>query len=536
MSKVDTLINLISYQKQHPEANQKQIARGIGITPQYLIECLGEINLLKEHLVPSLEADQIRFLLSELDQNDPYKREIHRQLQECLGPSPYTGVIRMVRPNEQPPVDGLSIGEFVRSNNGASDSLPSTLQFSLDRLCYDSLFWVHRNGEVEWRLATAVEPSEDFSAWTITLKPDLRWSDGKPIRRKDVIQTISESYLTKLIDEIKPAGKNRFRIRLVNADSMFLRNLASLPIRPSHSRQPYRVTSGAYRLKKSFSSTAITFRLVRNPDYYQEGKGGIDWITIRRFKHAARAVEAVLNEKIDFIRLDALQPLYQNSSDLPLQQAPFFEETYYLLLLNRREGLLQDAGNCRRLRESIDYRGISRYLHVGQHIDENGLKASTQSSLNLRIIYPKEASMVPYLANLVGKSIGTTTIKPAFLEENTPPNMKEETDVLLSQIYLGAHYNRLSQYFHSQGKNNALGYANPEVDSLLSQLNSTTDVARRWGIGQKVMSILQEDYAIILLSPYFQYLLSPLEIQFDNNLTSHADLIEHMKHLVVERD
>ena len=534
MSKVDTLISLINYQKQHPEANKTQTAQGVGITLQYLIQCLGELNLLKENLAPSLEADQIHFLLSKLDQREPYQGEIHRQLQEYLNSSPYTGVLRMGPPNEKPPTGGFSIGEFTRANNGTLDYLHPAIQFSLDRLCYDSLFWVHRSGEIEWRLATAVEPSEDFSAWTITLRPDLHWSDGKPIRRKDVIQTILESHLTKMIDEIKPAGKNRFRIRLANAESTFLRHLASLPIYPSHSRQPYRVTSGAYRLK-NFQPKAITFRLTRNRDYYQAQKGRIDWITIKRFKHAARAITALLSDKIDLISLDALQPLYQISNNLPLQQARFFGEAYYLLFLNQCQGLLKDKHNCRQLKEAIDYRVINRYLHGGQHIDENAMKVLPQSSLNLRIIYPREVSMAPNLANLVGKSVGEPTINSVFLEENTPPNMREEADVLLSRIYFGAHYNLLRQYFHSQGRNNAFGYASPEVDSLLSQLDETTDVAQRGVIGQKVMSILQEDYAMILLSPYFQYLLSPLEIQFDDTLTSHADLIENMKHLVIER-
>ena len=535
MSKVDTLINLISYQKQNPEANQKQAAQAIGITPQYVIECLGEINLLEEHLAPSLDANQIRFLLSKLDQSDLFQGEIYRELQEYLSPSPYTGSIRMVRPNEQPPLGGLSIGEFIRFTNRSSGYLHPAIQFSLDRLCYDSLFWINRSREVEWRLATAIEPAKDFLAWTITLRPDLRWSDGKPIRRKDVIQTISESHLIKLIDEIKPAGKNRFRIQLTKAESTFLRHLASLPVRPSHSRRPYRVTSGAYRLKKSFSPKTITFRLVRNPDYYQVQRGGINWINIRCFKHAARAVEAVLNEKIDLIPFDALQPLYQSSNGLPLQQAPFFEEAYYLLFLNRHHGLLKDENNCRRLKEAINYQGINRYLHAGQHIDENGLKSPYNFSLDLRIIYPREMSMASNLANLVGKSLGDPTINPVFLEENTPPNIREKADVLLSRIYFGAHYNRLPQYFHSQGRNNAFGYTNFEVNALLSQLDETTDVVQRRAIGQKIISILQEDHAMILLSPYFQYLLSPLEIQFDTALTSHADLIENMKHLVIDR-
>ena len=534
MSKIDTLISLINYQKQHPKANKSQIAQGVGITPQYLSRCLGELNLLKEHLSPSLEMDQIHFLLSELDQRDPYQGEIHGQLQGYLNPSPYTGIIRMAHPNEKPPVADLSIGEFIRSTNGSSDYLHPAIQFSLDRLCYDSLFWINRNGEIEWRLATAVEPSEDFLTWTITLRTDLHWSDGKPIIREDVIQTISENRLASLIEEIKTDGKNHIHIRLTKIESIFPLRLASLPIRPSHSRQPYQVTSGAYRLKR-FRREAINFRLGRNPDYYQEQKGGIDWITIKRFKHAAYAIKALLSQKIDLIPLDALQPPYQVSNDLPLQQAPFLGEAYYLLFLNRRHGLLKDESNCRWLKEAIDYRGINRYLHGGQHADEKAMKAPTHSSLNPKIIYPKEVSMAPYLANLVGKSVGASAINPAFLEEDTPQGMKEEADILLSQIYLGVHHNRLRQYFHPQGRNNAFGYASPEVDALLAQLDQTTDVARRDVIGQQVMSLLQEDYAIILLSPYFQYLLSPLEIQFDATLTSHADLIENMKHLVIER-
>ena len=394
MSKVDTLISLINYQKQHPKANKLQIAQGVGITRQYLNRCLGELNLLKEHLTSPLDADQIRFLLSELDQGDLYKMEINRQLQESLGTSPYTGIIRMASPNEHPPVGGLSIGEFTRSTNG---NVHPAIQFSLDRLCYDSLFWINRSGVIEWRLATDIEPSEDFLSWTITLRRDLHWSDGKPISREDVIETISASRLASLIEEIKTDGKNRIRIRLVEVESVFLQRLASLPIHPSHSDQPYRVTSGAYRLKH-FRRDGIHFRLSRNPDYYQERTGGIDWIAIKRFKQAAYAIKALLNQKIDFIPFDALQPLYQITNDLPLQQAPFFGEAYYLLFLNRSQGLLKDADNCRQLREAIDYRGINRYLHGGQHADEKAMKAPTQSSLNLKIVYPKEVSMLPYLA------------------------------------------------------------------------------------------------------------------------------------------
>lgn len=535
MSKIDTLISLINYQTQNPNANKSQIAQGVGITPQYLSRCLGELNLLKEHLSPSLEAHQVHFLLSELDQRDPYQGQIHEQLQGYLSSSPYIGTLRSTRSNEESTLGELSIGEFIRSNHQSSDYLHPAIQFSLDRLCYDSLFWIDRNGEVEWRLAAGIEPMEDFSSWIITLRTDLHWSDGKPISQEDVIQTISASRVASLIEEIKTDGKNQIHIRLAKAESIFLQRLASLPVRPAHSRQPYRVTSGAYRLK-SFRRAAIHFRLFRNPDYYQAQTGGIDWITIKRFKHAAYAIKALLNQKIDFIPFDALQPLYQISRDLPLQQAPFFGEAYYLLLLNRHHGLLKNENNCRRLKEAIDYRGINRYLHGGQHADERAMKAPTQSSLNLKIVYPREAAMAPYVANLVGKSVGSPAITPIFLEEDAPQKMWVEADVLLSRIFFGNRYSRLSRYFHSRGNSNSFAYANPQVDEMLIQLDQTTDGTQRGIIGQKIISLLQEDFAIILLSPHFQYLLSPLEIQFDATLTSFTDIIENMKQLVVERD
>lgn len=536
MGKIDTLINLINYQKQHPKANKSQIAKGIGITPQYLSYCIGELNLLKEHLsVPLLDADQIHWVMSTLDQSNSYQEEIYRRLQGSISSFPHTGCLRRAHPNEKPARGELSIGEFIPSNSQPSDYLHPSLKFSLDRLCYDPLFWMDQCGEMEWQLATAIEPVESFSAWVITLRTDLHWSDGKRIIQKDIIQTISESHLASLIEEMQTDGKNQLHIRLAKADSMFPRRLTSVPILPSHSSRPYYVTSGAYQLK-NFRRNAIKFRLVHNPDYYQKKKGGIDWITIRHFKHLARATEALLNEKIDLITLDALQPPYQISNALPMQPVFASGEYYYLLLLNRRRELLKDESNCRRLNESIDYRRINRYLHGGQLVDTSVIKTPLQSSLNLKIICPKELPTMAYLANLVGGSVGEPIITSIFVEQHVPQSVWEEADILLARISFGVHYSRLSQYFHSQGRNNPFGYANPQVDALLSQLDDTTNVALREVLGRQIMSLLHEDYAMILLSPHFEYCFSPLKIQHDITPAGFTDLIQNMKHLVVERN
>ena len=70
---------------------------------------------------------------------------------------------------------------------------------------------------------------------------------------------------------------------------------------------------------------------------------------------------------------------------------------------------------------------------------------------------------------------------------------------------------------------------------MLYQLNGIANPTARGRIGRQVLSLVQEDFAVILLAPCFQYTLSPLEIQFDDNLTDLIDLIQNMSQLTVER-
>ena len=112
MSKVDTLLKLIAYQKQHPQASYEEIAQGIGISSRHVRRCLQEVNLLKHQLdEPALQPGQVQFLLSLLNRREPDQKEIAQQLQKQMGIS-YTGSLRIKQPNEQTPVSWLEIGEF----------------------------------------------------------------------------------------------------------------------------------------------------------------------------------------------------------------------------------------------------------------------------------------------------------------------------------------------------------------------------------------------------------------------------------------
>ena len=542
MSKVDTLLKLIAYQKQHPQASDAETAEGIGISSRHVRLCKKEVNLLKHQLVePSLQPGQVQFLLSLLNQREPDQKEIAQHLQRQIGVS-YTGSLRIKRPDEQVPLSWLEIGELSSIEMGSLDRPDPILSFWLQYLCYDPLLMYYRNGKIEGRLAISCEAVKGHSEWQLTLRKDLRWSDGKPIILEDVIAAFSVSHIAPIITEIKPDGKIQLRIRLSQAEPLLPLRLRYISPLPSHSTQPYRVISGPYRLKR-FRPEAMTLHFEQNPDYYRGEDTCIDWLTVKRFTRPANAVNAIEEGMIDLlaIHFHSMQSLYQFPTTVPCQQWPFFQDNYYALFLNCHYGPLSDKRNRSLLKGAIDYRAINLYLSMGQIADEAEVVQPSQS-LDIRVACSRmvnsSGGVLHNLARLIGQSVGSSVINPIFVKggaREVKGKIREGADAFLIPIFFGLEYSQLSQYFRSDGIYNFFAYANPQVDALLSQLDQTANMTVRKRVGRRVLSLLQEDFAVILLAPYFQYTFSPLEIQFDDTLTYSADLLQNMNQVIVER-
>ena len=214
---------------------------------------------------------------------------------------------------------------------------------------------------------------------------------------------------------------------------------------------------------------------------------------------------------------------------MPCQQWPFFEDSYYALFLNRHHELLSDERNCSLLKSTIDYQAINLYLRMGQVVEEKALSPLPHPPLDIRIA--SSSGVFRDLAHLIGQSVGSSVANPISVSGE----MREEADAFLTQPLFGFRYSNLSLLFHSEGEHNFFGYSNPRVDEMLSQLNGIANLGARRRIGRQVLSLVQEDFAMILLAPCFQYTLSPLEIQFDYNLTNIIDLVQNMSQLTVER-
>ena len=431
MSKVDTLLKLIAYQKQHPQASDAEIAKGIGISSRHVRLCKKEVNLLRHQLAePTLQPGQVQFLLSLLNQREPDQQEIAQHLQRQIGVS-YTGSLRIKQPDERVSLSWLEIGELSSVEMGSLDSPDPMLSFWLQSLCYDPLLMYYRNGKIEGRLAISCEAVKGHSEWQLTLRKDLRWNNGKPITREEVIKALSTSYITPILTEIKHDGKTQLRIRLSQDEPLFLFRLSTIFVLPCHSTQPYRVISGAYRLKH-FRPESMTLHFEQNPDYYRREDTCIDWLTMKRFARPANAVKAIEEGTIDLLSIyyHAAQSLYQYPTTVPCQQWPFFEDCYHALFLNRHHGPLSDKRNCSLLKDAIDYRAINFYLRMGQIGDEGEIVPPSQP-LNIRVAYSRRVGypggVGHDLAHLIGRSVGSSVNESYLCQRKDTKNQRKDT-------------------------------------------------------------------------------------------------------------
>jgi peptide/nickel transport system substrate-binding protein len=79
------------------------------------------------------------------------------------------------------------------------------------RVVYDALVRYSPDGtKIEPKLASKVEPSKDFTAWTVTLRKGAKWSDGSPFTADDIMFWYNDVLLNKDLTPALPTWmKNR---------------------------------------------------------------------------------------------------------------------------------------------------------------------------------------------------------------------------------------------------------------------------------------------------------------------------------------
>ena len=523
MSKVQTLLKVISYQKKHPSATGREISSAIGITEQYIRKCRKDIKELSSYLLGTLlEKNEMDLLLSKLDPQDDHERVVLDKLQKVhLGDK--DGKIEIASPEDKPTTENLQIALC------EPEGTRTHIDFWLKYLLYDTLLHVDRDGEIEYRLAEICEPIEEDSKWRVKLKDDIHWSNGRPITCDDVEKTLTNGNLLSEISEIKKDDDKQIIFTLNQNNPLFPYWLSRIPIFSSHFPD---ITNGPFLLRKSSSS--MSFQVYRNKNYYIPNQPKIDWIKFEVFSRPSSAIKAVLEKEMDLFPVRSLHETNQWSS-VPPQSFPFDRLNYYVLLINQK-GHLKSSDNIRQFRKSIDYNAIN--LCISGTLPQKA-KAPSHSSMgkNLKIgcCIDMPNTEMTGLVNFMTKCIGIKDTNLIDIRKCSPETVSEEIDAILMQTYFGYGYSRLRRYFHSKREDKTLGFNYPDIDSLIDQLDTIVSMKERDAMGQEIIRKLQQENAIILLAPCFEYVLSNLYIMPSPKLHFLSDFIINLPNMNVQR-
>ncbi|WP_040339604.1 ABC transporter substrate-binding protein [Candidatus Blastococcus massiliensis] len=219
------------------------------------------------------------------------------------------------------PVEGGSITVGLEAETNSW--LPSEGTFNQPGLnvayaIYDPLMQRAEDGQVRPYLAESLEPNEDLTEWTLTLRPGVTFHDGTPLNA-EALKTVFDTYLKApdsrlaaqlaevtsldVVDELTATytlsqTNAAFPDQLVGAAGWPFSPTAAAAAGPDAGANP--VGTGPFR----FVSWQRDSRLVveKNEDYWQEGMPYLDQITFRPIPDEDTRLQSLRSRDIDVMQ------------------------------------------------------------------------------------------------------------------------------------------------------------------------------------------------------------------------------------------
>ncbi|MFJ4207895.1 ABC transporter substrate-binding protein [Paenarthrobacter sp. NPDC089675] len=202
------------------------------------------------------------------------------------------------------------------SGGGAADSLDahspvSTTDIARVLNLYEGLLYRDENYELRPLLATSATASEDAKVWTVGLRNDVRFHDGRPMTSRDVAATFKRitdpkkpktgaSSLT-VLDEVVVVDDFTVEFRLNTPTATFDDSLGqySLGIVPADYDPTHPIGTGPFKYKSFSPGRSSLF--VRNEKYWQNNEPYLDELEILNFNDNDALLNALLSTQVDAI-------------------------------------------------------------------------------------------------------------------------------------------------------------------------------------------------------------------------------------------
>lgn len=430
----------------------------------------------------------------------------------------------------------------------ANDRVSMTVMNAL----FNPLYVVESNGEKTFYLADSVDVSEDFLTYTVKLKSDLKWHDGKPLTADDLVFTM-ESILDenqasisrgKFVIENTPVGVTKIddttvEFTLPGISTSFDTMLGDVRVIPKHiyegetdlaksEKNNSPIGNGAYKFVEYKTGELIT--LERFDDYYGE-KGELETVTYRVIADSNSANMALQNgevqakyaqpneiadlegkENIELVAFDEgmvdnlmfMQNVNETLKDAKVRQA--------LSYAINKEEIITAAYKSEEYAEkayslfasnTMSYTDDVEKYELDKEKAQELLKEAGVSDLKLTLAYGTHKSQLEKIALVIQsnlKDIGVEVeLKP--MEKSAFYNDLYSVgnagfDLALNGYVMGSEPAEYASIFINGGSDNLAGYSNKKVDDMFAEALKETDDAKREAIYKEIQQTLAQDAAL----------------------------------------
>ncbi|MGL4453264.1 MAG: ABC transporter substrate-binding protein [Sarcina sp.] len=421
---------------------------------------------------------------------------------------------------------------------------------------YEPVYNIGDNGQIVFNgLAKSITHSSDAKTYTLTLKPNLKWSDGQPLTANDVIFTFDAimnpknnalATQTFMIDgkaiTAKAINSTTVEFTLPAPSLGFEQNLAQLYPIPEHiyknikdlknavqNKQP--VGDGPYKFVSEEVGSTVT--LVRNDDFYGEKakvpnlifkvipdqNAGVAALESGQLSVGTLSEKLLENQKIssqynvEKFGSGLVNTVVFNFTNKNLQNIKVRQAIAYAL--NREDLTKAEYGNSKYVTpaNSVFSPETQYYTNDVENYNydlakaQKLMKESGAKDVTLRLAYAAGFKWAQDQALVIQQDLAKIGIKVElepvelnsfFQEIFTPQSTKY--DLAINGYNMGSTPDGYSTVFTTNGANNASNFSNSEIDKLFKEAQTSTSATQREELYKEIQDKISEELPVYTIN------------------------------------
>lgn len=229
------------------------------------------------------------------------------------------------------------------------------------------LMEISKDSEAIPELAESVDPTPDAKVWTVKLKQGVEFHNGKTVTAEDVIASYnhhrgedSKSAAKELLDQIESMeakGKDTvvFTLKSGNADFPYVMTDYHLPIMPSMDGKVDATSGiGAGAMKIENYDPGVKTELVRNENYFKEGRGHFDSAEVLAIKDVTARTNALQTGQIHAMDRADLKTVHLLERNQDLEVIQTTGTQHYTMAMHTNTAPFDDNNVRMALKHAID--------------------------------------------------------------------------------------------------------------------------------------------------------------------------------------